>query len=678
MKNAMQELRDLAARFTEGESVDVAKYLRDHGNPEAADKWEAMNEEYGDLLKKAAKKPRPEEYGIDPRKHYVWAVDEGDAYGPFNPKDARTFLDKVQSLGYSVLIKTGKELFDSLVFHNRLDQTTIYPLREALKKYRIRLATASLEKMASSMEEGKLYHSTKVSSDIEGSWFYAIERMKNGKMKGVVVHQDAGRKVPNKAKSYIIDSQWASTAWKETASSKVPSNVISKLKGSGKMASDVTVMLAEKDGKHVMHNLAMETLGKMAALLTAAKNTEGEYWGRRAKDSKHVKMKPAEAKKVIKQKKGDGKDWLAVWLVPPEYVDAKEQDYRIKQGWINPVWEWNLGPQKGGVKGRTAAASNPLRWSVDWQEIVDRIMDTYPIHLTGPRSYAVESPFGSGVHTPDLNGAKMWAVEDFVKHLMQVAKRTRVKLGSTAMKELERMADWKPGEVDPEGSWTEGEVFTDEEEPKPEGSMIPGLEERMAALVKTAAAPSGLYGYTKRVQADCESATRKIAKRALLIAKNAYRKDERVAQFLAMHAKRAKSSSARIILTALKEMAPKVASYNDDEASWPHIATDSRDVILQAKRAGVRSYGLYGFPTKTASLGLSACTQLREAAGHVASDMHVRRAAKHALYTGFLKQHSKEAKCHYARLLHASYPEANTKVAATAPSTVAGWLSHDE
>lgn len=43
-----------SGRFTEGESVDVAEYLRDHGNPEAADDWDAMNEEHGDKFKKAS------------------------------------------------------------------------------------------------------------------------------------------------------------------------------------------------------------------------------------------------------------------------------------------------------------------------------------------------------------------------------------------------------------------------------------------------------------------------------------------------------------------------------------------------------------------------------------------------------------------------------------------------
>jgi len=49
-------LEALTAKFPEGESVDVPEYLRDHGNPDAADEWEAMNEKYKDVVKDKAKK----------------------------------------------------------------------------------------------------------------------------------------------------------------------------------------------------------------------------------------------------------------------------------------------------------------------------------------------------------------------------------------------------------------------------------------------------------------------------------------------------------------------------------------------------------------------------------------------------------------------------------------------
>jgi hypothetical protein len=46
----------LIAKFPKGEPADVPAYLREHGNPEAAEEWVAMNEEYGDVVKDKAKK----------------------------------------------------------------------------------------------------------------------------------------------------------------------------------------------------------------------------------------------------------------------------------------------------------------------------------------------------------------------------------------------------------------------------------------------------------------------------------------------------------------------------------------------------------------------------------------------------------------------------------------------
>ena len=40
-----------SARFEEGKSVDVAKWLRDKGLDEAADEWEENTEKYGDKFK---------------------------------------------------------------------------------------------------------------------------------------------------------------------------------------------------------------------------------------------------------------------------------------------------------------------------------------------------------------------------------------------------------------------------------------------------------------------------------------------------------------------------------------------------------------------------------------------------------------------------------------------------
>lgn len=52
-KTARMKLIARVARFEEGESVDVPEYLRDAGNPEAAKEWEDNTEEYGDKFKTA-------------------------------------------------------------------------------------------------------------------------------------------------------------------------------------------------------------------------------------------------------------------------------------------------------------------------------------------------------------------------------------------------------------------------------------------------------------------------------------------------------------------------------------------------------------------------------------------------------------------------------------------------
>jgi hypothetical protein len=73
-------------------------------------------------------------------------------------------------------------------------------------------------------------------------------------------------------------------------------------------------------------------------------------------------------------------------------------------------------------------------------------------------------------------------------------------------------------------------------------------------------AATGNYGFTKRMQADVDASSRRIAKQALRIAKHAYGKDARVSDFLGAHSKRGKSLSAKVLLAALAEMGPKLAT----------------------------------------------------------------------------------------------------------------------
>ena len=88
-----------------------------------------------------------------------------------------------------------------------------------------------------------------------------------------------------------------------------------------------------------------------------------------------------------------------------------------------------------------------------------------------------------------------------------------------------------------------------------------------ASTKKEAKGPGGLYGYTKKVQADCEACSRKLSRKVGGIARAAWNKDDRVAGFLQTHAKRGKSASAKLLLAALKDIGPKVASAGDKTAS---------------------------------------------------------------------------------------------------------------
>ena len=185
-------------------------------------------------------------------------------------------------------------------------------------------------------------------------------------------------------------------------------------------------------------------------------------------------------------------------------------------------------------------------------------------------------------------------------------------------------------------------------------------------------AATGLYGFTKTTQRACESASKKLSSTALRIAKDAFAKDGDVVAFLQAHVRREGSRSAKVLLTAMKELGPKIAS--ELHGGRP-------------KEAGAAVYGLYGFKSKTADLGLSACTELRASAGRYAADLHHRRSDHHEKITAFLKEHTKQAKCAYAGMLLSCYPDSDMKLASEEtrvaselkpPATVGGWLDWED
>lgn len=169
-----------------------------------------------------------------------------------------------------------------------------------------------------------------------------------------------------------------------------------------------------------------------------------------------------------------------------------------------------------------------------------------------------------------------------------------------------------------------------------------------AVKMRYAASPTGLYGHTRATQRDCEAAGRKLAKVALRIARSAFEKDGEVVPFLQAHAKREGSRSAKVLLAAMREIGPKVAS-------------TMRGGI--PKEAGSPTHGLYGYKSRTADLGLDSCKSLRASAGHIASDLHRRRGDMHEKITGFFKEHSKQGRCLYSGMLLSCYPDATMKIA---------------
>jgi len=149
--------------------------------------------------------------------------------------------------------------------------------------------------------------------------------------------------------------------------------------------------------------------------------------------------------------------------------------------------------------------------------------------------------------------------------------------------------------------------------------------------------PRGLYGYTRKIQADCDSSISALTKSAKRIARETLEQDSRVASFLALHGQKADSLPARILSAAIRSIG----------------GADGLD-----RQSSTQESGLYGFDSKTAELGLNACSSLRSAAWTVSSKLHSRRASSYPLLTGYLETHAKQARCMYAQLLHVSYPDA--------------------
>jgi hypothetical protein len=99
---------------------------------------------------------------------------------------------------------------------------------------------------------------------------------------------------------------------------------------------------------------------------------------------------------------------------------------------------------------------------------------------------------------------------------------------------------------------------------------------------------------------------------------------------------------------------------------------------VRGRMASKRKYGMYGFLEKTASLGLQTCSQLRQEAGHIGSDLHMRKADLYEPITSFLSQHGKTARCNSSKLLLSVYPESHMfKNASKKDFSVQEWLAYE-
>ena len=176
-----------------------------------------------------------------------------------------------------------------------------------------------------------------------------------------------------------------------------------------------------------------------------------------------------------------------------------------------------------------------------------------------------------------------------------------------------------------------GPEFKEMNENPPES--VVNLREEMVAG-KTAGA--GLYGATKDIESVSLAGVRRLQATVQRLAKEIYARDEETPVFLQEHSKRSGSRAARLLIGAMKDLGP--------------------GAVLNRVAGG--KAGLYGYKERTAKIALAACSDLYHEAGLIAGELHGRRAAHHDRVTGFLKEHSKEARCQYASMLLEAYPSA--------------------
>lgn len=158
---------------------------------------------------------------------------------------------------------------------------------------------------------------------------------------------------------------------------------------------------------------------------------------------------------------------------------------------------------------------------------------------------------------------------------------------------------------------------------------------------------SGPLGCPLLVRNACSNAVQRLNEKAVSLVRRAMAQDDTVIGFLDLHAKRGKSLPAKALFAAYKSARPGLEG--------EPIKAEEMPPLFRA--AANSKMGMYGYPAKTANLGLFACTALRSAAGEIAAHLHGRQTAFHGPITSFLGEHGKTARCAASKLILSCYPE---------------------
>ena len=170
----------------------------------------------------------------------------------------------------------------------------------------------------------------------------------------------------------------------------------------------------------------------------------------------------------------------------------------------------------------------------------------------------------------------------------------------------------------------------------------------------------GKWGFTKATEGACGVGVNKLSKAAAKIAKDLYGKDGDSPAFLSKHAAKGGSKTAAMLLNAMKDIGP------------------AADIAKLGKTAGKSGNGLYGFTSKTAKLGLEACSDLHREAGEIASDLFARKGADPIKVAGYLTANAKKGKCAYSALLAEVAPDVEAAVIAEMSKKASDFLASED